>query len=120
MLAGGKMRTYNNKFSLGCISKYCQNYTLKLIICPHFRTKLLLNGTHQPSSGDDESVFARLGEERLCRFLFASTESWKLVSPVCLTNPQLLTGDTQTTTNSYTTQRDRLRSSCAAGTKMLR
>lgn len=57
----------------------------------------ILNGTHQPSSCDDESIFARLREERLHRFLFAYTDSLRLVSPVGLTNPQLVTGDTETT-----------------------
>lgn len=58
---------------------------------------MVLNGTHQPSSGDDESVFAQLSEERLLQFLSSSTVSWRLISPVSLTNPQLLTGDTETT-----------------------
>lgn len=54
---------------------------------------LILSGTHQPSSGDDESVFTQLSEERLDQSLFASVGSRRLVSPVGLTSPQLLTAD---------------------------
>lgn len=52
--------------------------------------------THQPSSGDDESVSAGLAEERLSRGLSFPTEAGGLVPPVGLTDPQLLTGDAQT------------------------
>ncbi len=60
--------------------------------------KVNLELTDQPSSGDDESVLAQLREERLLELLSASTDSLRFISPVSLTNPQLLTGDKDTNT----------------------
>lgn len=51
--------------------------------------------SYQPPSCDDESVFALVRKERLCRFLFA-VEGLRFSSSVSLTNPQLLTADPET------------------------
>lgn len=54
------------------------------------------NESNQPSSGDDESVFARSRKERLRRFLFAgSNRRLRVIPSVGLTDRQLLTEDTK-------------------------
>jgi hypothetical protein len=48
--------------------------------------------THQPASSDDESVPARLREEKIRYLLPGPTERRRLIPSVCLSDPQLLTG----------------------------
>lgn len=52
---------------------------------------------YQPPSGDDERIFARPAEERLCGLPLAHAHRRRLGSPVSLANPQFLTGGQKNT-----------------------
>lgn len=53
----------------------------------------LERATHQPSSGDDQCVLARLGEERQLGSLASDAALLRFVSPAGLTGAELATGD---------------------------
>lgn len=58
----------------------------------------MVTEAHQPTSSDDQGIFAWFSEERLRRFVFASQRSCGIISPLSLSNSQFLTGKRKTDT----------------------